>query len=72
MGNSKITTAGKSERMGGVYKYTCLKEEHVDIENFVEKEFRLRPRGRQGKEFGMTRYEFLSSTDTAILIQLAK
>ena len=38
-------------KMEGVYKYVW-REEHVAIEYFVKKKFRLRPRGRQGKGFG--------------------
>ena len=54
MGNNKIARvvvvgeSGESEGMGGggVYKYVWKKEQVV-IENFVEDEFRLRPR-REG------------------------
>ena len=48
--------AGESEGMRGVYKHVW-REEHVAIENFVEKEFRLGPKGRQVREFGRERRE---------------
>ena len=51
MGNSKIVRVVVAGEFEGTGKYVW-REEPVGVENFVEKEFKLRPRGRQKREFG--------------------